>query len=520
MESEFDLASYFSILRRRFWYLVLPFIVLSIGGVVAAFVLPPVYEANATILVESQQIPTDLAASTVTGNISERIQVIEQRLLARDNLLQIASKFSLYDYEGANRTPSTVVDNMREAIVIRQIDASSNSRAGMQVIGFTVAFNYRTASTAAAVTNELVSSILAQNIESRLSRASETSKFLEQQKSEIEQRLLALETKIANYRRENEHALPETVNDRRSRLTTLQAQIDQLDQRIRFAESAAAGGTPMPVSSGARQLGFTLQVKQLELDSLREERERLAPLEEKGYISKNRLSEMDRRISLAEIETESLKAQIADQEGMSLDGDVLQQVKDQRAALSKQAQALSDSILRTPLVEVELNSLNRDYENLQVEYRQAQARYEDAATGERLEQDRQAERFEVIEQAVVPTEPSSPDRPRVIIGGLFGGLAGGVGLLILRQLLDKAVYRSADLERKLQLQAIVTIPYVVTEQERRRKTRNIIIVLVLTIAAVAALLVAIDMYYLPLDVLAERLTERLRDLLVQFGLLH
>ncbi len=519
MESEFDLKSYISILRRRFWYLVLPLVVIALGGLGIAFLLPPVYSASATILVESQQIPTDLAAPTVTADASERIQVIGQRLLARDNLLQIANKFGLYDYEGVNRTPSSVVDNMRGAIRIQQIDAGASARRNIQVIGFTVSFEYRSPGTAASVTNELVSSILSQNIESRLSRASETAKFFEQQKNDIQQRLAALESRIADFRQANEDALPETMSVRRDKLSQLQALIAQIDQRLSFAQSAEASGTQVIGPAGSEQLGFTLQTRQVQLDALIEQRDQLIPLAEKGYIAKNRMSDLDRQISLAEIQVNSLKAQIADQNGTSLTGDGISQIQEQREVLEKQAKELSDSILKTPLVQVELNTMDREYENLQSEYRQAQAKLEDATTGQRLEQDRQAERFEVIEQATVPDEPSSPDRPRIILAGLFGGLAGGAALLILRQLLDKAVYTAADLERKLQLQAIVTIPYVTTRSEKRNKLWRSIAAIVLIMAIIAAALVAIDRFYLPLDILAERLLQRGHDWLAAIGLI-
>jgi polysaccharide biosynthesis transport protein len=47
----------------------------------------------------------------------------------------------------------------------------------------------------------------------------------------------------------------------------------------------------------------------------------------------------------------------------------------------------------------------------------------EARLGERLEQDKQAERFEVIEQPITPTDPIKPNRPMILMGGL--GLAGG-----------------------------------------------------------------------------------------------
>jgi len=70
--------------------------------------LPPVYEASAKILVESQLIPIDLAQPTVTANALERVQAIEQRLMTRDNLLDIVRKFDLFPaFESRNRLPKS-----------------------------------------------------------------------------------------------------------------------------------------------------------------------------------------------------------------------------------------------------------------------------------------------------------------------------------------------------------------------------------------------------------------------------
>src|SRR5262245_10872524 len=91
-----DLWSYVAILKRRKLLLILPFIlVLSIGFVVT-MALPPVFRSEARILVESQQIPTELVRPTVTAGAKERIQVIEQRVMTRENLLNIAEKFRLF----------------------------------------------------------------------------------------------------------------------------------------------------------------------------------------------------------------------------------------------------------------------------------------------------------------------------------------------------------------------------------------------------------------------------------------
>src|SRR5690606_28102074 len=122
---------------------------------------------------------------TVTSDAAERIRIIEQRLMARDNLLSIAREFNL-NFEG-NQSPTAMVEAMRTAIRINQIDAIGAANRG-RVVGFTVKFQYRDGSTASRVTNQLVNSILSQNVETRLNRASETSNFFGEQRRALEQR--------------------------------------------------------------------------------------------------------------------------------------------------------------------------------------------------------------------------------------------------------------------------------------------------------------------------------------------
>lgn len=503
MEQEFDIGAYVGMLRRRIWFLIIPAVLVSIAGFVLAYSLPPVYEAQATILVESQQIPTALAAPTVTAAASERIQVIQQRLLARNNLLGIANEFNLYDYEGNRRTPTTIVENMRDAITIGQIDVGGSR--GTNVIGFTVGFKYRNASISSRVTNELVESILSQNLESRLARASETSKFFEDQLSELEQRILNVETRIANYKRENGEALPETLGDRRVELAQVNAQINAIDLRLQATEANADGSVTNPLDFGSQQLSFALRAKQIELDALKEERDEIAGLAERGLVAKNRLRELERELELQELNVEAIEAQMNAQLGLSGGGDIIERVTNQRNELAARAEELRESIAKTPVVEIELAGMNREYDNLRAEYQQSQARLEDALTGERLEEDRQSERFEVIEQATVPSQPSDPNRPRIVMAGAFGGIAAGAGLVILLELLNKSIYTANDLERRLQLRPIATIPYVTTSSELRRRRLRILTLTAIAAGIFAILVVAVHIYYLPIDYVIGRI---------------
>ena len=71
-----DPSYYYGILKKRIFYILVPFVLVLVAGSAAAMLWPPTYLSEGKILVESQQIPADLVKPTVTTASKERIQVI------------------------------------------------------------------------------------------------------------------------------------------------------------------------------------------------------------------------------------------------------------------------------------------------------------------------------------------------------------------------------------------------------------------------------------------------------------
>ena len=513
-EPGFDPKAYLQILRRRYLFLVVPALVVFAVAVWVARVLPPVYQATATILVESQQIPSSLAQSTVTANADERIQIIQQRLMTRDNLLTIARKYSLYS-DQPGLSPTDIVAAMREATRIHQIDVGSRSA---QAIGFTVSFQNEDANAAAKVANEFVTSILEQNIQSRTSRAAETSKFFDQQVSDLEKNLAAQEARIVDFKNANRGSLPETLASRQAILTQLENQAGELRNRIDGLQSQkellqSQGDTALDPNANSTegqlaQLRMQLvQMRAVYSDSHPEVRAltaKIAALEKAstappagnadagattndapdGTVGPNaaRIADVDNQLN-------GLNAQLGDLENKIAD--------------------LTQSIQKTPEVEVALNVLMRDYSTLQTRYAAAQAKSAEASTGQQLEQDRQAERFEVLEQASVPPEPIKPNRSRIVLAGGFGSILAGVAVVMLMEALDQSIRGAADLERRLHVRPLVSIPYVTTNRERQRKKRFRFAMPAVAVLTASVLLVAVQAFYLPLDLVAQKVIQRL-----------
>jgi uncharacterized protein involved in exopolysaccharide biosynthesis len=518
LEPQVDFRAYIGVVRRRLLHLIVPVAIIFVAVCAVAYLLSPVYEATAKILIESQEIRAELAASTVVASPSERLQIIQQKLMTRDNLLAIARKFDLYASSRQQLSPSDLVARMQSATDIELLDLQAEAAAeeakrtgkkdaaalipkprpnDQQAVGFTVSFDYSDPEIAARVANELVDYILQQNLESRTSIAAWTSKFFDQQVAGYNKKLADVEAQIVEFKKKNEAALPDTLTYRETTLSQLQTEASAIDLQINQLRIVG--------EQHAQTLSDQLDVAKRQLSDTQSERQSVTELAKKGFYPDNKIREFDRKIAELQADVQRLTSQVANQTGEASDnGTQIASLHARRTDLDKRIADLSEGIARTPAVEIEYQALTRNYEGLQQQLKDAQTKMASATTGEQLEQDRHAERLEVIEQAAVPDQPIKPNRLKILLAGGAGSIVVGVGFVVLLEMLDRSVRTSADLERQLQLRPISVIPYVATAAEReRKKWRTLLSWMV--VAAIIGLAVFIAVVFLPMDALFTKL---------------
>jgi hypothetical protein len=132
-----------------------------------------------------------------------------------------------------------------------------------------------------------------------------------------------------------------------------------------------------------------------------------------------------------------------------------------------------------------------------------------AVTGERIETSSKAQRISVLEQAVPPGQPDSPNRQMIAAGGVAAGLGAGFGLVLLLELLNRSIRRPADLTNRLGIVPLVTIPYIATPGERLRRRAVLVVSLLLVVVAIPAALWYVHYQVMPLDLLLDRVVTEL-----------
>jgi uncharacterized protein involved in exopolysaccharide biosynthesis len=454
--SGLDLWRFYEIFKRRFWFFAVPFAVVLAGGIVFAAVVPPVYLSEGKVLVESQQIPIDLVRPTVTTIALERIQVIEQRIKARENLLAIMEKFQLYRDRKQWLSTTDLLDLIKGKIQIRPLEFKSTGRANRVAIAFTVGFEHERPDTAARVANELVTMILSEDVRARTSQATETTKFLTREVARLEGELRGIDAKLAEYKQRNveiNNSVKKLEHEKRaldSGGTLSMANIDELNKQLAVLKWELLQKSSLFSEAHPNIKTLKLQIAAVEREITGGMKTEASPAAlNKGKAAATKAADI-----------------AANKSGVAAD---------QRSASDKASVDLRAAVAKAGELEMGLSTLERQQTAVQRDLEEAGRKLSSARLGESLERDQQAERFEILESPTVPQGSSKPNRLLVLALAFAAAGVAGVGSVFSVEMLDKSIRSRSELNRIVDSQLIVSIPHIETRAEARERKRRLII---------------------------------------------
>ncbi|WP_372992197.1 GumC family protein [Sulfitobacter sp.] len=469
-----DFRFYLQRFARRIHWFLLFLIIGGLGGLGAILYLPPIYGGHARLLMEAEQIPDELAASTVRTQGSEQLELIRQRILRRDTLLDLASRMNVYrhDPREVQLAPQDIVDDMRGRITMT-IDGGGGSPTLA-----TVGFEAPSPDLAEKVTLEIVDLILREDVDMRTKSAGKTLDFFTQKVAQLGAELAAQDAVILNFTEQNKQSLPDSLDFRRSQQATGQERLLQMERQIGALQERRARMQRRHELQATAGSGQFQTPKQQQLDQLEEELASqstlLSPENPKLRILTARAAALRQRIGGEEEQASSFSETLE-----PMDDFALQQAEMTRELefLSVQKQSilegladLSRSIDATTANAVTLGNLRRAQANTRVQYDQTVANMARAETGEMIEALRQGQKLTVFEGVTVPDEPVAPNRRKFITMGVLGGGAFGLALILMIEGMNRAMRRPEDLTAALGITPFATLPYLKTRAEifRRR----------------------------------------------------
>lgn len=520
MEYELTLSDYISILKRRWIQMLVTITLILVAAIAAALLLPPVYQSTGTILVESQQIPPDLVKATVTSYADERIEVIKQRVMTRDNLYRIIQKYNLYPDDVDSQTTSTLIDNMREALSVELLSADVQGvKGGKATIAFKVGFEYVRPEVAHKVANEIVTLFLDENVKARTERATETTEFLTQELDKLKIELETVENKVATFKQENSNSLPEHLEMHMGMMQRADADIKELDreykttqEELRYLDVELASSKSSAKATNTEALAVS------ELDQAKAELDRSLILYKETHPTIRALKRKVEILEKAALQPVASKAPVNNVEADLVIAKIkaqidaakvrLNSIAEQKRSMQGKVSQLQGQVTQSPQVERGLFTLMRDYENAKSKYEEVKSKQVNAKIAENLESENKAERFSILEPPIFPDKPIRPNRKKIIAIGIFASVAGALALVALLEALDKRVRGVESLTSLIKMRPLVIVPYINTLGEVKRAkylTRYVIIAIIILILLI---LTVIHFMIMPLDLFIVKLMAR------------
>jgi polysaccharide chain length determinant protein (PEP-CTERM system associated) len=466
---DFTLDEYLEILRRRMWYIIIPFVLVMVGASIYTIMAPREYKASTLVLVSPQSVPENLVSATVTSKVEERLQSIAQQVLSRTRLETIMTEFDLYEKERKNLSKEEVVELMRKKIQV-ELPTRRDERGS-----FAISFISDNPNTAMTVANRLSSLFIEENLKIREQQASGTTEFLTNELAEAKTKLDQMETSVTDYKKRFMGGLPEQRDTNLRILEQMQMQNQRISENIRAAQDRQLfirkqlndleQPVSMPATMGSRRDDSSMSVsaggsyettKNVLKKDLEDLRTKYTENHPDVIATKKKLANLENQKDIFNVKADPRYKELQNQ--LTITSLEIKRLNDESAAVSGQVNKYVGRIEQTPAREQDMASLLREYESTKAAYETLLKKSQDAQQAENLERRQKGEQFKIIDPARLPEEPFSPNIPKILLISLFVGLAGGMGLAFIREQMDRSFHDAADVEISLGIKVLATIP--------------------------------------------------------------
>ena len=513
-----EIGPYIDIALRRKWWIAISFVVAVLGGFVFFEISPEIFQASTLILVEPQKVQTSYVNPVVNDTVEKRLHTITQQVHSRTNLEKIIEKFDLG--KEPEKIDESFIDKLKKKLNLEMdVPANEESIKIMNLVeklrkkikvalqgrggnnSFEISFTWHEPEVAAQVTNFIAEKYIEENLNVREEMAMATTDFLEREASRIRFELEAKEKELEDFKNRHMGTLPSELSSNMSILHQLKDELNTLEKRL-----DTEGQMAILLDSQMRQMKESMSFEPFampEEDGMfaDEGSEELIGLEEALNTLKLRYTESHPDIAALKRRIEMLKEEAKKREeenaktpeeppmeeplqlGFGPVGDPMiaqkemqkNKIRDyekQIAKVKEQIEVYKDRVEKTPQVELAMTKILRDYETVKKRYEELLAKSLSARMAEELERRQKGEQFRIIDPAVAPAKPISPDFKKIMILAAAAGLGLGFGLAFLRETMDPCFYDADEIEADLGANVIISLPVADLKQKAKRNRRE------------------------------------------------
>lgn len=465
----------FTMIRGILWrqrFIIIGVVSLALlAGAIATMLMTPRYQATATVqlnlaggsIIEGQDLDPYIATNEYARYAETLSEVVESRNMAAkvvDNL-QLQNSAELFGEEVISEGQAGD-EGARRSAAAAMLMGGVSADAPFESRIMSITFNSTSPELAAQVANGYADQFLNENVREGIEANSFALNYLEEQIAATRERLQDAELRANDYARNNRlvdqpapivgvedgagAANPSTTMSANnlaavnSQYVSARAARLEAEQRWRAVANIPAAQLPEV------QQNPTIQRLRSELTAAQD---RLRELRVRYLDGHPQVQEVLDRISSLERQIEADGAQI--KASIRREYEVAQA---RESALNREVSIVTDQTLDEQERRVQYNLIDREVSALRDQLEALLSRYNEISAASNL----RSNTVSLLDAAVVPGAPSSPNLFRNMIVALAMGIGLAAGIAMLRELFDNRLRSMDDVERRLRIKALGQTP--------------------------------------------------------------
>jgi len=434
---DFNYKRYLRLVSKKKYLFVILALLIMTGVVVTSYLLPERYEAKSTVFIEKSVISDLVRGIAISPSFDDKLRVLTYAMKSRTLLLKVLNDLDL----NVNSQNNGQLENM-----VREFQANTDVRLKDKEGLFTITFNSENPRIARDYVNALVRRYIEENITSKREESYGATNFLGEQISTIKVKLEEAETTVNNYKREKGSTLAQDEGSLLAAIGDAQQKIDEITikrHQLESLQGLTRRNDPLKGRLAA------LQKKQQEL----------------GLVyTDNHPEVVDTKYEIAAVKQliksgGAARSEFVDNPSMEMER-ISMELSSLRAAENNQRRfiATKQALLRSiPAAKTGLEELEREKNSQKMLYEQLMVRHGQSEVAKQMEVQDKATTFRIVDPAVLPTKPYSPQRIKIILLGIVGGVVASFGFLLLLDQLDNSV-RNVESLKSLGIPVLAVVP--------------------------------------------------------------
>ena len=416
--SELDIKKYLGLLFLHKKSFIITALIIMTGSVLLSYALPKEYEAKSVVFIEKNIMGELVKGLAVSPSIEDKVKVLTYAIASRTLLLKV---FDDLDMNIKKMTDKQTEELIRETQ--KKMEVKTKEKEGL----FLITFRNDDPKFARDFVNTLIRRYIEENVASKREDAYGANTFLTEQITAFKQNLDKADDKISSYKQSSnamvnisEGDVFKAINDGQNRLDQLHLRLQQLEQaRVELL--------------GVQPLVPSLRAAEKRLADLRVQYNDSYPdvIRIKAEIEslKEQIRNLPKRVDSASDDNPQLRV---------IDAEI-RRIKEAEAYTRRQIATYQSQLNRIPETKQNLEELEREKNQSRSVYEALMVRQSQSELSKQMEIQDKTSNFRIVDPAVIPVEPVSPNRVRIILIGIAVGMACGFGLVLLIDSLDTTV---------------------------------------------------------------------------------